>query len=148
MTEQEFVRMFRSHGVEAVTSRELLPEGEVPTRETVVPVAKKAGADLVLVVKSVSKDSVDFYSPQRNTGVPLDFTAENEALFVFPEKEQNEITYDYTVVVMQTTLYDLATEKSVWSASTRTKYQGSAFDQIHPFVRFIAGKLKSSGIIR
>jgi hypothetical protein len=147
LIEKEFVLQFRARGVEAVASTELLTEVEMPKRETIEPKVLEQGADAVFVVKFIRRETVDSYTPQRDSGVPLNFTANNDALFQFPVENERSIAYDYNIAFMQLTLYNAESKKPIWASMTETKYEGNAIKQIKPFVSFVVNKLAEGKII-
>lgn len=147
LLEKEFLLQFKSRGVQAVSSTEVLSDEGVPTRETVEPKVQELGADAVFIVKFIRKETVDSYTPQRDSGVPMNFTADNEALFQFPDEGDRKIGYDYNIAFVQLTLYDTLTKKPIWSSMTATKYQGGALEQISPFVTFVIKKLSEVKMI-
>jgi len=148
--EDEFVHQFKARGIDAVASTAVLADEAVPARDVVAPKVREAGADSVLVVKFIKKVSAEAYSPARLYAMPYNFDAEWDATTAATEWADsglNEISYDYTVAVMQTTLYAVGTGKPVWSATSETKYQGALMHQVHPFVNAIMKKLKQEKLI-
>ncbi len=148
LIENEFVRQFKARKMEAVASTEVLSDEGFPTRETVEPKVREQGADAVLVAKFIKRETKDTYTPRRDSGVPMNFTADINAMFQFPEKNEREMTYGYDFAVMQLTLYNTETNKPIWSSLTETKYQGGGIEQIKPFVSFVVMKLGEEKLIK
>jgi hypothetical protein len=147
LIENEFVRQFKARGIEAVASTEVLSDEGFPTRETVEPKVREQGADAVLVAKFIKRETVDTYTPQHDSGVPMNFNTDINAIFQFPEAGEREISYGYNVAVMQLTLYNTETKKPIWSSLTETKYQGGGTEQIKSFVSFVVRKLAEEKLI-
>ena len=147
LIENEFVRQIKARGTDAVASTEVLSGDEIPKREIIELKAREQGADAVLATKFIRKETEDTYTPQGDSGVAMNFTADIDAIFQVPETDKREISYEYKVSVMQLTLYNTETNKPIWSSLTKTKYQGGRTDQIKPFVSFVVRKLAGEKLI-
>lgn len=148
MMENEFVSQLKEHGIEAVGSTAVLQEDSLPTKETVAPKVREAGADTVLVVKFVKKETTLSYSPERDSGVPVTFDASMDALFQFPETTTQNLPDDFYLVTMQLTLYQVSTGKPVWSATSETKYQREGLKQIKTYTQSVLKKLVEEKLIK
>jgi hypothetical protein len=146
--ENELVSQFKEHGVTAIGSTELLHEEALPTRDTVEPLARAAGADAVLVVKFIKKETLIAHSPGNNPGVPVTFDANMDTLFQFPETTPRDLPSDYYLATMQLTIYHVATGKPVWSAVSETKYEGGGIKQAKPYARAVVRKLMEEKLVK
>ncbi|MFI5304387.1 MAG: hypothetical protein ACHQYP_06265 [Nitrospiria bacterium] len=147
LIENEFVRQFKARGTDAVASAEFMSGIEDPKRDVFESKAREQGSDVILVAKFIRKETEDTYTPQGDSGDQIIFSAENDAIVQFPDNEEPERSYIYTISVMQLTLYDTETKKPIWSSRTRTKYQGSRTRQIKPFVDSVLRKLAGEKLI-
>lgn len=147
MIENEFVRQFKARGMEAVASRETLPNERVLNWEIIEPKVREHGADAVLVARFVKKETIDTYTPAFDSDMPMNFYENIEDPFQIPDLDEREMSYDYKMAVMRLTLYNAETKKPIWSSRTKTKYQGGGAEQIKPFVRFVVGKLAEFKLI-
>jgi hypothetical protein len=93
--ENELVSQFKEHGLAAIGSTELLHDDALPTREIVEPKVRETGADSVLVVKFIKKETLISHSPEKNSGVPVTFDAGMDTLFQFPETTPRNLPSDF-----------------------------------------------------
>jgi hypothetical protein len=151
LLEEEFVRQFKEHGADAVASTSLLPDEGIPAREPLTAKVREIKADSVLVTRFIRKSSAETHTPSRIYATPGSVEAEWET-FTDPvaamDPVQPEATYDYSLAVMRTTVYSVATGTPVWSSTSETKYQGALLRQIKPFVHAIVGRLTEDGLLK
>ncbi len=148
LLEDALVRELKGRGNEATSSTAQFPDREVPPRSVVEPKVRELGADAVLVVRFVKKESSDIHIPTRLYAAPENFDANWDELGVMTEPAPQIVSSDYDVVVLKTTLYDTGSGKAVWSALSETKYQGPGIEQIKPFASFIVKELAAAHLIR
>lgn len=151
LLEEEFVRQFNAAGADAVASTALLPDEGIPAREALTAKVRELKADSVLVTRFIKKGSAETHTPSRIYAAPGGFEAEWGSFTdpaAAPDRDLPEATYDYSVAVMRTTVYSVATGTAVWSSSSETKYQGALLRQIKPFVRAIIGGLSDDGLLK
>lgn len=148
LIENEFIQQLKARGTEAVGSAAFLVDDAPPTREMLEPRVRESGSDALLVLRFVKKETVETYTPARDTGVPVTFDTNAWSSFQFPETSEQEITYDFNLIVMQLTLYEVSTGKPVWSSVSETKYQGDGLKKIKPFTEVVMKKLISEGLIK
>jgi hypothetical protein len=146
--ENEFIHQLKERGVDAVGSTEVLQDNALPTKETVASKVREAGADAVLIVKFIKKETTVSYSPARDSGVSVTFDANMDTFFQFPETTAQDLPYDFYLATMQLTLYNAKSEKPIWSAISETKYQGGGFKQIKPYTRSVLKKLSEEKLIK
>jgi hypothetical protein len=151
LLEEEFVRQFKAAGADAVASTSLLPDEGIPPREALTAKVREIKADSVLVTRFIRKGSAETHTPSRIYSTPGSVEAEWESFtdpVVAMDPVQPGATYDYTVAVMRTTVYSVATGTPVWSSTSETKYQGALLRQVKPFVRAITGRLAEDGLLK
>jgi hypothetical protein len=151
LLEEEFVRQLKEHGADAVASTSILSDEGIPPRETLTAKVREIKADSVLVTRFIRKGSAETHSPSRIYAAPGSVEAEWETFtdpVVAEDPVQPEATYDYSVAVMRTTVYSVATGTPVWSSTSETKYQGSMLRHIKPFVHAIVGRLTEDGLVK
>ncbi len=151
LVEDEVVRQIKARGTDSVVSYPVLSTETKPDRETVLAKVKEAGADGVLVVRFLKKDIGESETPIAFYGVPQGFDMGWDAYYSGYDATQyslRDISYDFDVVIMETTLYEVATKRPLWSALSRTKYQGGVLDQIKPFATVIVTGLAHEKFIR
>ena len=151
LLEEEFVRQLKAKGADAVASTSLLPDEGIPARDILTAKVREAKADTVLIARFIRKGSAEAHAPLRIYGAPGSFEAEWGAFpdpAVARERDLPEATYDYSVAVMRTTVYSVATGTAVWSSTSETKYQGALLRHIKPFVRAIIGRLSDDRLLK
>jgi hypothetical protein len=146
LIENEFVRQFKARGTEAFASAELLSGDEVPA-DIVWSKVLEQGADAVLVIKFIGKETKETHIPKGDPDVSLEFNAENKSIFQIQTEEEQEISYVHNIAIMQLTLYKTDTEKAIWSSRTKTEYEGGRVDHIKPFASFVVSKLAGENLI-
>ncbi|HXN07889.1 MAG TPA: hypothetical protein VN944_12600 [Nitrospiria bacterium] len=148
LIENEFIQQLKARGTGAVGSAEFLVDDAPPTRETLEPRVRESGSDALLVLRFVKKETVETYTPAKGKGVPVTFDTNAWSSFQFPETSEQEVTYDFNLIVMQLTLYEVSTGKPVWSSTSETRYQGDGLEKIKPFARVVMTRLISEGLIK
>jgi len=151
LLEEEFVRQLKARGVEAVASTSVLADEALPARDAVAAKVRESGADTVLVAKFIRKESTDTHVPNRTYDVPVTYYEDWTALSGAADASEDsvgDVSYPYQVAVMQTTVYDAATQKPVWSAGSETRHQGALMHQIKPFVSAVMDRLYKEKLVK
>jgi hypothetical protein len=141
LIEEEFVKQWKKRGVEAVSSYKVLSVGVPLDKAGVAPYAKSQGYDTVLVNRLMSRKEVDTRvkvpaSQSASPGQSANMTDYFQAVVASPE-----YPIDYEVAVLTTNVYDVATEKQVWSGVSQTLITGDVPQKIGPFVKTILKNL-------
>ncbi len=149
LLEEAFVRELKSRGTDAVASYTVFPAGPRPTKSEVLTKVKEAGADAILVVRFLRKEAGDTHTPLRRYGVPVGFdTSWDSYTGMTTDIGVRDVSYDYDVITMDTTLYQASTGNPIWSGLSETTYQGGAIRQIKPFSEKIMKELVHAKIVR
>ncbi len=148
LVEDEFVQQLRARGTSAVASYTMLSDAKV-TKEDVLSKVSELGSDAIFVIKFLKKEAGDTHTPLRRYAVPQGFETSWDAYYggTTTDVAVRDISYDYDVITMETTLYDAATRKPLWSALSDTKYQGGAIKQIKPFTSTIMRRLAHEKLV-
>jgi len=132
--EEEFVRQWRRRGVHAESSLDVLPSYTTLTKEEVAPIAKARGFDTVLVARLLERKTIRPGEPavptiqpptQRD---PQDVKAVWDVLLAPPVS-----TNEFDLVTVETNLYDVASERRLWSGWTETEVMKKIPKLIPPF---------------
>ncbi len=151
LLEDEVVRQLKERGTESLVSYPIFSTDTKPDREVVLAKVRERGADSILVVRFLKKDIGTTQTPVAVYGVPQGFDMGWDAYYSGYDATQyglRDISYDFDVVIMETTLYDVATKKPLWSALSQTRYQGGVLDQIKPFTTVIVKRLSHEKFIQ
>jgi len=152
LLEDEFVRQLKARRTDAVASYTVFTADTKPGKDVVLAKAGEMGADAIMVVRFLKKEMTDTHTPLRRYAVPQGFETSWDDYYggtgTVAEVGVRDISYDYDVINMETTLYDTATRKPIWSALSQTTYQGGAVKQIKPFTSAIVKELAHEKLVR
>jgi hypothetical protein len=133
MFEQEFANQLKPYGITALPSNQILPADKMLDRETIISKIEGRGIDAVLVTDLVERKMVktyrsDWYNHQTRT---------------YGRYFEDEI------VNLETSLYDVKTEKLVWSALSETTImeEDSTYGKIKEFIKSMVEKLSKNKLI-
>ncbi len=137
-------------GIDATASNKVMPNpGAKPDREAIAAKVREMGMANVLVVRLVSKKE---YSQLMEGGVYVvpasyyvgwnDFYMDSFTYFAAPGS-----AYDVEYFTLVTNIYDVRTEKLVWSYLSRTKVETSVEGAINPFIETIIKQLENSKML-
>ena len=150
LVEDEFVRQLKARGNDAIASYTVFPRDEKPDKETVLKKVQEVGADVIIVVKFLKKEMGDTHTPLHRYGVPQGFDTSWDSYYggVSTDVGVRDVSYDYDVISMETTLFETSTRKPIWSALSQTTYQdGGPIKQIKPFTSAIIGRLAHDKLV-
>ena len=118
--EDEFVRQWQARGVTAVASYFAL-EKDTPLDKThVAPLAKEQGFDTVLVARLIGRGKIDPHIPTWDFDTEISSAARalSKDYPVLVASPSYAPTYEQAVVI--TNVYNVATEKRIWSGTSQT----------------------------
>jgi hypothetical protein len=149
LIEDEFVRQLKARGTGAVASYTMFPADAKVSKEDVLSKVRELGADAILVVRFLKKEAGDTHTPLRRYAVPQGFDTSWDAYYggTATDVGVRDVSYDYDVITMETTLYDAATRRPLWSALSETAYQSGAIKQIKPFTSTIIRRLAHEKLV-
>jgi hypothetical protein len=143
--EGRFVAELEARGNNAIPSYTIVSLEELPDRELVKSRIHNRGADTVLIARLVDSKTIEAYQPGTIHAVPTFFYGWGtyyEVLFV-----DYGYTADTQVAYIETNLYDIKTEKLIWSAHSKTERTAGEQQLINTFIDIIIKKLSSDKII-
>jgi len=135
--EEEFVRQWSWRGVHAVSSLEVLPSATTLDKAGIAPIAKAGGFDTVLVTRLLEKKTITPGEPAVPTIEPPSQNDTVWEVLLAPPVSTNP----FDLATVETNLYDVASEKRVWSAWSETEEMGKISKLIPPFVKLILKRL-------
>jgi len=153
--EEVFTAALKQRGVEGIPGYTVVPEGEQPTRENIEKAAKAAGADGFLVARLMKTDRETQYSPGYLPTRPADI-GPVPAIGMYNSfygYYGAAVTYappsatDFEVVTVETNLWDVKTEKRVWSATSQTFAPGNVAKEAPVFSKVIIDALAKRGLL-
>jgi hypothetical protein len=141
--EDEFVTLFKQRGVEATSSYRLLPDEDLRDEKKMDSTVKESGSDTILMTQILDVRTDKHYNPPEYAYVGGWHGYYNRAYQVSPG-----YTVEYETAVLETNLYDLKTDKLIWSARSDTPADGSAGKHIKDFARSIINQLAEAKLIK
>ena len=135
--EHEFVNQLKSRGVDAVASNQLIPSDKMLDKETIVSKIKALDIDAVLVTKLVKKKKVlqEIGHSSWYNNYSGGYTTQ---------------TYTDELVSLETNLYEVWTEKLIWSVLSETYLmeERNRYRIMKALVKVIVKKLSEEKFIK
>ena len=139
-----------SRGVEAVACNKVLPQsGAKLDREAIAAKVRELGIESVLVARPVNKEEVSKLYPGGVLVVPADyyhgwygFYSDSIAFVSVPGR-----AYDAEYFTLVTNIYDVSSEKLIWTYLAQVKVEDSRQAAINPFIATIIKQLEASKLV-
>ena len=149
--EDSVVRALAAFGTEARSSLTVMAQQADIDRESVVAAVRETGADAVLVTRVVdiqTQSEIEQGQTQaelaRRNDVPLaDFFR-----YEYVESADAMIVTTVRTVILETEVYDAASEKKVWGVESTSFDKQTAYGVIDGVARAISEELARDGLIR
>ena len=137
-------------GIDATSSNKAVPElGAKPDREKLAAKVREMGFESVVVSRVVTKDEYSRLIPGGVYFVPANyydgwnsFYTDSYSVVSFPGS-----SYDAEFFTMVTNIYDVRSEKLIWSYLAKVKVETSREGAINPFIETIVKQLESSKLL-
>ena len=145
--EGNLVSQLRKTGIEAFPSYEILPYTNMLTREAVLTAVKKYAIDSVLITSLVGRDKKTIYYSEGNADYsnPYSYnTFVNDA--IYSPGRGGTGSYDIDVLFLKTNLYDVTSEKLVWSMVSETEFKYKT-NSLNAAIKLVIDKLREDGLI-
>jgi hypothetical protein len=143
--EDEFVRQFRERGTDAVAGYTVLPYDEKMDKDFIAAKAREVGAGAVLVTRPLGRKTERTYVPGQAYAVPGSY-------YRWGSYYGHAYSPGYVVedeyVYVETNLFDVATEKLIWSAQSETVLLATDQELIKSFIKTMVAKLASDKLIK
>jgi hypothetical protein len=144
--EDEMARNLRKQGTDAIISYSLLPAQPAPDRAAVEKVMREQGADAVLIARIMDKKTVQSYVPSTPAPRYGGSGYYGSSWGGYYGNTGGGVRTDEFAVI-QTNLYDLKTEKLVWTASSDTWLAEDPMSLIKNFIEVIMADLVREKIV-
>ncbi|MGE5301150.1 MAG: hypothetical protein ACM3MB_09340 [Acidobacteriota bacterium] len=136
--------------IDAVPSNKVMPQMEAkPDREAIAAKVRELGFENVIVARVISKDEYSKLIPGGVYLVPeayysgwYPFYADSFSMAAVPGT-----AYDAEFFTIVTNIYDVRSDKLVWSYLSRVKVETSRQGAINPFVETIMKQLEKSQLL-
>ena len=148
--ESKFADQLKYRGLDAVASDQVLPSDKMLDKETIVSKIKGLDIDTVLITrltgKKVVTTSADWYG-NYSGGFRGDFRRDLRGDF---GEGFSKTTFKDELVSLETNLYEVRTEKLIWSVSSETLFmeERSIYKIIKSLVKVMATQLSKEKFIK
>jgi hypothetical protein len=148
--EEVFVREFEKRGIKAVASIQVLGPDTQLTRDTVKAEAARLRVDAVLATRLISAGKEEIYQPPSVSTMPSDYARSLDRYFYgFGGQSAYPGTHaKHYVVGLETNVFDTATEKLIWTASSQTVEPESIREIIESLCKNVMDRLQEDRLVR
>jgi hypothetical protein len=136
--EDEFVRQLRARGTDAIAGYSILPYDQKMDKDFIAAKAGESGADAVLVARPIGKKIERSYVPGSYYRWGSYYGYAYSPGYVVDDE----------YVYIETNLYDVATEKLIWTAQSETIMMATDQELIKSFINTMVAKLASDKVIK
>ena len=144
--EDRFSAELDARGNNAFQSYTIIPMEQLRDKELVKSKIRNSGADTVLISRLVDTKEIKSYRPGQIYAVPSAYYGWwGYYDIVFADYGY---TGDVQVAYIETNLYDVKTEKLIWSGHSKTERTEGEQQLINAFIKVMIKKLSSAGIIK
>jgi hypothetical protein len=157
IVEDEFVNHFKYRGVDAVPSYMVLTGAEPATKEVLDEKLKAQGFDTLLLTQLTGSKKEQFQVPGTVIYHPMYQGTYQPASYyrTWPGYYNSGYTAIYSpsytteeeYVMAEANLYDVATEKLIWTAATETKIGGKSEKMIKTYVGVIMEEMRKQKLV-
>jgi len=150
MFETEFARYFKYRGIKVIESFmeiEAATFREKDARDSVLAKIREKGSDAVLITRVVDHRTIENVIPGMTITAGYGYGmggASVGAVYSFsgPSAPTTQsYSHEETFLGLVTSVFDMRTEKILWSIQTETRITGTAQEEIKPYVAIVADKL-------
>jgi hypothetical protein len=139
--ENELVRELKARDVDAIPGYTVLTEEQPPDEKTIIGKIKELGIDSAFITTVVSAEDRGRYETH-----PL-FASETGFFGYYYFCCQHIVTLGYDVI-LESKIFDIKSDKVIWSALSETAFQGSLVYTLNSFFPAIIRNLQHSHLIR
>lgn len=147
--ENQFMTTFRNAGIGAEASHNLIPDVEKLTKEIVDAAIEGKGFDTVIVTRMIGIDMNYDRSPGGYNAYPIGYY--NSLYGYYGQAWSVVRAPDYVeykeVYSLETNLYEVSSEKLIWTVQSQAVRKASIYDTIKKFTGKILKRLKKDKII-
>lgn len=145
VVEEEFALQLKQRGLDAVAGHTVLSGDEVATKEALAEALKANGFDSLLLVRLVDKRSQQTYVP--GAAYPVGATWPGYYGAGYGMMHTPGYVVEDQFAIAEANLYDVDSEKLVWTAATETWLKSSERKLIREYVDRIITEMQKGGIV-
>jgi hypothetical protein len=141
--ENAFQSVLATQGVDGVVSYTAIPAPADASKAQLVEVLQNAGADAVLVIMVVKRETETKVTTFNSSAFNSDHYTQYNAGAI----SSDPLVYEYEIVDLEAKLFDAATEKMVWSIRTESIDPKKLQQDIHDYAKLISDRLVAVGMV-
>lgn len=154
--ENEFVKVMRHQGMEAVESFRIVPDG-VPNdskeRDAMVALIREQGFDALLYTRTMTGRSevrdIPGMTIVSGFGSPYGGGVGVAATIGGPSQPTTQgYSHEQKYLTIETLLFDVRTEKRLWAAQSELRLEGSPEKHVTPYVAMMTDKLAEAKLFK
>lgn len=146
--EDEFVRQIKSHGTDAIASYTVLPDAKQNDQAVIEKKVTEQQADTVLITRLVSKRTVRIYVPGTVYFPPIYYgTWRDYYGYGYQEIYTPGYVTEDEYALIETNLYDAASDKLIMAATSETGMRGSDQNLIESYVGAMVNTMVAQGML-
>jgi hypothetical protein len=138
VTEDIFAQKLRAVGVDGAAGWTVIPDDARETQEPFTAAVMKSGAQGLLMVRLLGVDT--------RTQVTTTMVATTGPVWGTTMVPVSQVSQT-NLAIVETSLYDVATGRAVWSGNTQTLNPSSVQREVPGFADVIIGELRARGLI-
>ena len=148
--EYQLAHEFESRGVRAMASVDGIPRDEQLDKQTFARYFGDENIDAVLVTSLVNADTVDQYTPGATYAMPVGYYSTWHGYYGAVYSVHHEPGYwtTNTNFVLESNLYDVATEKLLWRGLSKAVNPEDAMEVIVDLSKILVSRLDKDGVVR
>jgi hypothetical protein len=143
--EDEFADRLRARGLDAIASRKLVSDAEMPDKDLVIRKIREFGADTVAVTRVMDMETVKNYVPGQAYAMPT-YYGYYGAYYSYSYRPAYTETKGYAY--LETNLYNVGDEKLIWSGRSTTKLTETRYELIQAYVKTMIDALSEAKLLR
>ena len=142
--EDTFLKELAARKVKAISSYKLMPIDQVVSRETVEAAIEGQTVDLVLVTRLLGVEEVQVYHPPSYYPYNSSYSSYYSHGMQYSGRSYFE---SYTVLTLESNLYDTATQQLVWSMRSENFDASTPANVIEQQIGLTIKRLSKSGLV-
>ncbi len=147
--EDEFVSQLEKQGIKSTASYNILTDEEVQDEQKLDSIVKESDSDAILITRLINmRKDTQYIPPDYVYAAPPHSYGGWHGYYSRAYMVNPGYTVEYEIAVLETTLYDLNTDKLLWSARSDAATHGNVERHSKEFAQSIIAKLTETKLIK
>ena len=139
----------KEKGVNATASYRLLPDADLQDEKKLEKRVNESGSDTILMTRLIDiRKDTQYIPPDYVYAPPAHYYGGWHGYYRSAYMVSPGYTVEYETAVLETNLYDLETDKLIWSARSDAPTDGNMGRHIRDFARSIISQLAEAKLIK